>query len=87
MRVLRPLALAAILLVLLAGLAAGLGFSLPGLDLFRTEQTPAASDPLDLGSPIPVADALALDAPRVLLPGALPPPDAAYELGVDDRGS
>jgi hypothetical protein len=28
---------------------------------------------------------LALDEPRVLLPGALPAPDEAYELGVDDR--
>ena len=36
MRALRPLAIAAILVILLAGLAAGLGFSLPGLDLGRT---------------------------------------------------
>ena len=86
MRALRPLAIAAILVILVAGLAAGLGFSLPGLDLGRTEQTPAATtSPLDLGSPIPVADALAFDRPRVLLPAALPPPDEAYELGVDDR--
>jgi hypothetical protein len=86
MRALRPLALAAILVIVLAGLAAGLGFSLPGLDLGRTAQTPAATtSPLDLGSPIPMADALALDQPRVLLPAALPPPDEAYELGVDHR--
>ena len=86
MRALRPLAIAAILVILVAGLAAGLGFSLPGLDLGRTEQTPAATtSPLDLGSPIPLADALAFDRPRVLLPAALPPPDEAYDLGVDDR--
>ena len=85
-RALRPLALAAILVILVAGLAAGLGFSLPGLDLGRTAQTPAATtSPLDLGSPIPLADALAFDRPRVLLPAALPPPHQAYELGVDDR--
>ena len=64
MRALRPLAIAAILVILVAGLAAGLGFSLPGLDLGRTAQTPAATtSPLDLGSPIPVADALAFDRP------------------------
>jgi hypothetical protein len=86
MRALRPIAIAAILVVLLAGLAAGLGFSLPGLDLGRTAQTPAATtSPVDLGSRIPIADALAIDQPRVLLPAALPPPDAAYELGAGDR--
>lgn len=84
-RALRPIAIAAILVILLAGLAAGLGFSLPGLDLGRTAQTPATTSPLDLGSPIPVADAIAIERPRVLLPAALPPPDEAYELGVDDR--
>jgi hypothetical protein len=85
MRGLRPLAIAAILVILLAGLAAGLGFSLPGLDLGRTVQTPAATTrPLDLGSPIPIADALGADQPRVLVPAALPPPDEAYELVVDD---
>jgi hypothetical protein len=85
-RALRPLAIAAILVILVAGLAAGLGFSLPGLDLGRTAETPATTtSPLDLGSPIPIADALAFDRPRVLLPASLPPPDEAYELGVDDR--
>jgi hypothetical protein len=86
LRVVRPLALAAILVILVAALAAGLGFSLPGLDLGRTAQTPAATtSPLDLGSPIPMTDALALDQPRVLLPAALPPPDEVYELGVGNR--
>ena len=83
-RALRALAIAAILVILLAGLAAGLGFSLPGLDLGRTAETPAATSPLDLGSPIPVASAAASDRPRVLLPAALPPPDEAFELGADD---
>ena len=85
MRALRPLAIAAILVILLAGLAAGLGFSLPGLDIGRTAPTPAATRPLDLGSPIPIADALTFDRPSVLLPASLPPPDGAFELGADDR--
>ena len=85
MRALRPLALAAILVILVAALAAGLGFSLPGLDLGRTTETPSATSPLDLGSPIPLADALAGDRPRVLLPASLPAPDAAYVLGTGNR--
>ena len=84
-RTLRALGIAAILVILVAGLAAGLGFDLPGLDLGRTPQTPATStSPLNLGSPIPIADALVSDRPRVLAPAALPPPDEAYELGADD---
>jgi hypothetical protein len=84
-RVLRPLVLAALLVLAIAALAAGLGFGLPGLDLRQTQQTAAPASRLDLGSPVPLADVLALDEPRVLLPGALPAPDEAYELGVDDR--
>ena len=84
-RMLRPLALAAVLVVVVAGLAAGLGLGLPGLDLRRVDETPSISVALDLGRPIPVADAAASDRPRVLLPASLPPPDAAYELGAGDR--
>jgi hypothetical protein len=84
-RALRPLVLAAILLLGLAGLAIGLGFGLPGLDIRQVDRTPPAGGGLDLGSPVPIADVLALEQPRVLLPSALPPPDAAFELGVADR--
>ncbi|HKF85272.1 MAG TPA: hypothetical protein VKB30_05755 [Candidatus Limnocylindrales bacterium] len=85
-RVLRPLALAVLLVIAIAGLAAGLGYGLPGLDIRRVDETPAPPGaPLGLGSPAPLADVLALDEPRILLPGALPPPDAAFERGVGDR--
>jgi hypothetical protein len=84
-RLLRPLAVAAILVLALAGLAIGLGFDIPGLDLRQVERTPAVPSRLDLGSPVPLGDVLALDEPRVLLPAALPPPDSAFELGVDER--
>ena len=84
-RLLRPLAAAAILALMLAGLAIGLGFDLPGLDLRQVDQTAPPASSLDLGSPISLADALATGEPRVLLPAALPPPDAAYELGAGER--
>ena len=53
MRALRPLAIAAILVILVAGLAAGLGFSLPGLDLGRTAQTPVGDQPARPRQPDP----------------------------------
>ncbi|HET7830933.1 MAG TPA: hypothetical protein VFL03_15325, partial [Candidatus Limnocylindrales bacterium] len=84
-RVLRPLVLAVALVLAIAALATGLGFGLPGLDLRLTEQSAPPASSLDLGSPVPLEDVLALDEPRVLLPQALPPPDGAYEIGVDDR--
>jgi hypothetical protein len=84
-RVLRPLVLAAALVLAIAALAAGLGFGLPGLDLRLAEQSAPPASSLDLGSPVPLEDVLALDEPRVLLPEALPPPDGAYDIGVDDR--
>ena len=85
LRLLRPIAAALVLVLAIATLAVGLGFGLPGLDLRQVGETPAAPSRLDLGSPVPLTDVLALDAPRVLLPAALPPPDGAFELGVDDR--
>lgn len=84
-RLVRPVALAAVLLLVLAGLAAGLGFGLPGFELERVERTPAAGTGLDLGSPIPLDDALALGRPDVRLPAALPRPDTAWVLGAGDR--
>jgi hypothetical protein len=107
---LRPLAAVALaLLALLAvvGVAAGLGFRLPGLDIVLVERLPSAtvvpgsSSPAtgsspsaaspgtgagpNLGSAIPLADALALDRPRVLVPASMPAPDAAYVIGAGDR--
>ncbi|OGO54859.1 MAG: hypothetical protein A2V85_00475 [Chloroflexi bacterium RBG_16_72_14] len=85
LRLARPLAVALLALLVLAGVAAALGFRLPGLEILRTDQVPPAGAGLDLGSPVPLADALARDQPRVRIPAALPPPDTAYELGAGDR--
>ena len=40
---------------------------------------------MSLGSPVPVADATAIERPHVLAPAAMPEPDAAYVLGAGDR--
>ena len=85
LRLARPLAVALLALLVLAGVAAALGFRLPGLEILRVDRVPAAGAGLDLGSPIPLADALARDQPRVRIPSALPPPDTAWELGAGDR--
>ena len=107
---LRPvvaLALALLVLLALAGVAGGLGFRLPGLDINLVERlpsvaavpgsiapatgpgsfgaTPPAGALSNLGSPIPVADALAFDRPRVLLPASMPAPEVAYVIGAGDR--
>jgi hypothetical protein len=68
-----------------AGVAGALGFRLPGVDIIRVGSLPPAGAGLDLGSPIPLGDARALDQPRVLAPAAMPPPDLAYVLGAGDR--
>ena len=81
----RALLVALVALLVLTGVAAALGFRLPGLEILRTERLPPAGSGLDLGSPIPVEEALGFDRPRVLLPVALPPPDIAFELGAGDR--
>jgi hypothetical protein len=85
LRLARPLAVALLALLVVAGVAAALGFRLPGLEILRTDHVPPAGAGLDLGSPVPLADALARDQPRVRIPAALPPPDTAYELGAGDR--
>jgi hypothetical protein len=107
---LRPVAavaLALLALLAIAGVAAGLGFRLPGLDIVVVERlpsavvvprttvpatgsspaggSPAAGAALNLGSPIPLTDALGLDRPRVLVPASMPAPDTAYVIGAGDR--
>ena len=83
-RALRPLLLAVALALALAGLATGLGFRLPGVEIERVAVTPSAGAGVDLGSPIPLVDALAATEPRVRLPASMPAPDGAWAL--DDAG-
>lgn len=84
-RTLRPLLLGVLLLLALAGVAAGLGFRLPGVVIERVATTPPPGSSLDLGSPVPLADALGSAVPRVLVPAALPAPGTAWVLGSGDR--
>lgn len=81
LRLARPLAVALVAVLLLAGVAAALGFRLPGLDLIFVERLPPAGTGLDLGSPAPLAGVRDLAQPRVLLPAALRAPDTAYVIG------
>jgi len=81
----RGLALALVAVVAIAGVAAALGYRLPGLDIVFVESLPPAGTALDLGSPIPLDRAVAGDRPRVLLPGALPAPSTAWVAGAGDR--
>ena len=80
-RLVRVLALAAALALVLAGLVTALGYRLPGFDLGFQEPLPSVGTGLDLGSPLPVREALAIDRPRVLAPGDLRRPDGAWVLG------
>ena len=95
---LRPIAafaVALLALLVLAGVAGALGFRLPGLDIVlvgrlpsagtNLVESPPAGSGLDLGSPIPLAEARALDGPRVLVPSTMPEPDVAYVLGTGGR--
>jgi hypothetical protein len=86
LRLAGALALAAALALALAGIAAALGFRLPGLEIIRVAETPAVVTPpagagLDLGQPVPVADAIARDRPRLRLPASLPAPTTAFVMG------
>lgn len=84
-RLVRPLVLAILALIVLAGVATALGYRLPGLDILFVDRLPPAGSGLDLGLPVPLADVLGRDRPRVLVPSALPAPGTAYELGAGDR--
>ncbi len=79
-RLARPMLLATIVVLALAGVAVGLGFRLPGLEIQRVDQLPPAGTGLNLGTPIPLAEALAFERPRVLLPASLRPPGGAFLL-------
>jgi hypothetical protein len=81
----RALALAVLALLLIVGAAVALGYRLPGLDILFVEQLPPAGTGLDLGTTVPIEQAIVVDQPRVLVPAALPPPDTAFELGAGDR--
>jgi hypothetical protein len=81
----RALAIAALALLLIAGAAAALGYRLPGLDILFVEQLPPAGTGLDLGTAVPIEQAIAVDRPRILVPAALPGPDTAFVLGTGDR--
>ena len=90
----RALVLALVALVVLAGVAAALGYRLPGMDIFFVDrvpvQTPATGAAvveaeLIEGNPTPLAEARAVPVPRVLVPGALPEPTTAFVLGAGER--
>lgn len=81
----RALILALVALLVLAGIAAALGFRLPGLDIGFTDRLPPVGAGLNLGSPVPVAEARAVTKPRVLVPASLRAPDAAFVITVDAR--
>ncbi len=75
------LALALVVLLALAGIAAALGYRLPGLDILFVDQLPPAGTGLDLGTAEPLDVALGLEQPQVLVPAALPRPVTAWSLG------
>jgi hypothetical protein len=87
----RALVLAILALIALAGVAAALGFRLPGLDIVFVDRIPTASGAtgpgvdraeLLVGSPVPIAEALeGGERPAIRLPDALPAPTTAWVLG------
>ena len=81
----RGLALALVAVIAVAGVASALGYRLPGLDIVFVETLPPAGTALDLGSPVPIDEALAGERPRVLLPATLPRPSTAWVAGAADR--
>ena len=84
-RLIRVLALAAALVLVVAGMAAALGYRLPGFDLIFIEPAPSAGTGLDLGVSLPLGEALAIERPRVMVPAEIRPPDAAWGLGSGDQ--
>jgi hypothetical protein len=81
----RALALALVAVVAVAGVAAALGYRLPGLDIVFVESLPPAGTALDLGSPVPIDEAPAGDRPRVLVPASMPAPSTAWVAGAGER--
>jgi hypothetical protein len=81
----RGLALALVALVALAGVAAALGYRLPGLDILFVPSLPPAGAGFDLGSPVPLEEARAGEPPTLRLPSALPAPATAWVTGTGDR--
>jgi hypothetical protein len=82
--VLRGLALALVAAIALAGVAAALGYRLPGLDIVFVPSLPPAGAGFDLGSPVALEEARTGE-PHLLLPSTLPPPSTAWEVGAGDR--
>jgi hypothetical protein len=82
--VLRGLALALVALLVLAGVAAALGYRLPGLDIIFVPSLPPAGQGFDLGSPVPLEEAKAGE-PHLLLPSTLPNPSTGWVVGAGDR--
>lgn len=85
MRLVRALGGAVLGLLVLAGVAAALGYRLPGLDILFTDRRPPPGAGLDLGVPIPLDEARRLGRPVLLLPGELAEPEAAFVLGTGGR--
>lgn len=84
----RAIALAIAALLVLAGIAAALGYGLPGLRIEFTGRPPAgppAGSGLALGTPVPLGDARSLGVPTVLVPGGrFAAPDGVYRSGEGD---
>lgn len=83
--VLRAAVAAILALLVVAGVATALGFRLPGLDLRFVDDLPPAGTGLELGSPVPLAEAVAPATPHVLVPAAMATPDTAFVIGAGDR--
>jgi hypothetical protein len=81
----RALAVAIVALLILAGVAAALGFRLPGLDIVFVERLPPAGTGHVLGTPVPLTEARDGEPPRVLVPASLPEPETAFVEGTGDR--
>lgn len=85
LRLVPAVAVALVALLVLAGIAAALGLGLPGVSIERVDRLPPAGTGLDLGSPVPLAEARNEEPPRVLVPAALPEPATAFVAGIGDR--
>ncbi len=85
----RGLLVAVVILLLFAAVAVAAGFRLPGLEILFGEATPASmrspGAEVGLGRPISLADAMALETPRVLVPAEprFARPDAVRSLATE----